>query len=106
METFDLNCFNKKELVRLFLYKTFDTLLNYGINDIIFNSGIISKSINSYGSVSSLSKDLVKLNISSIIISTDFGVSYIDVVNIYGFAIFDNFIELNTRNKKFIFFKE
>lgn len=87
--------FDKNELVRIFLYKTFDLLNDFGIKKVIAKSATYEVDTSNYISVSSLSNAFVQRDFDVIEIYKENSLYAINTDSIESIAVSGNIIKIS-----------
>lgn len=95
----DINQFDKNELVRILLYKTFDVLNDFGIKKIIAKSATYEVDTSNYNSVSSLSNAFVQRDFDVIEIYKENSLYAINTDSVESIAVSGNLIKISLRGE-------
>lgn len=102
----DKTQFDKNELARIFLYKSFDVLNDFGIKRVIAKSATYELDTNDYSSVSALSDALTQRDFDVIEIYYRDSLYAINTANIESITISNDVIEVNSVVSVYQFEKE
>lgn len=102
----DKTQFDKNELARIFLYKSFDILSDFGIKKVVAKSATYEIDTSNYSSVSALSDALTQRDFDVIEIYRRDSLCAINTDNIESITISNDIIEVNSVSLNYQFEKE